>query len=73
MSSRRPSVPSRPPALLVSCAFGAAGVLLLVTGAMFSSTPLFVVAVAAGSLSLGSALYWRSELIREWRGRDQRP
>lgn len=58
---------SRPPAFLLSCAFGAVGIVLLLLGAITGATALFVGAVAAGSLSLGSALYWRSELISEWR------
>jgi hypothetical protein len=56
-----------PPAFVLSCAFGAVGIVLLLVGALTGATALFVAAVAAGSLSLGSALYWRSELISQWR------
>ena len=60
--------PSRPRAFVASCAFGAAGVLLLMIGFVSGSEPLLVAAAAAGSLSLASALVWRSQLVDAWHG-----
>lgn len=63
-----------PPALVLSCVLGAVGLLLLVAGAMAGGDGLFVAAFVAGSLSLGAALYWRSELVSSWaRRRRGRP
>ena len=61
--------PATPPALVLSCAFGALGVVLLLLGAVVSSDAVFVAGVAAGALSLGAALYWRSELVSAWAAR----
>lgn len=63
--------PPTPPALVLSCAFGAVGVALLVLGALLSRDAVFVAGVAAGALSLGAALYWRSELVSTWAERKQ--
>lgn len=60
-----------PPALVLSCALGAVGVLLLLVGAVVNSDAVFVAGVAAGALSLGAALYWRSELISAWAERNR--
>lgn len=57
----RPPVP-----LVVSIAFGVLGSVLLVAGLIGGSTGLAVGGFAAGSLSLGAALYWRSLLISSW-------
>jgi hypothetical protein len=67
MRRRRP-----PPALALSVALGAVGLALFAVGAMVGSDAVFVAGVAAGALSLGSALYWRSELITSWR-QERRP
>jgi hypothetical protein len=56
-----------PPALALSAALGGLGVLLFFVGAALRSNALFIAGVTAGALSLAAALYWRSELIREWR------
>ncbi|MGH9224675.1 MAG: hypothetical protein ACRD2W_13060 [Acidimicrobiales bacterium] len=61
------AVQSRPPALVASCIFGAVGALLLLIGFVTASTPVLAASGAAGSLSLGSALVWRSQLIDAWR------
>ena len=62
------SEPQRtPPALALSAALGGLGVLLFFAGAAVRSNAFFIAGVTAGALSLGAALYWRSELIREWR------
>ena len=60
-----------PPALALSAAFGAVGVVLFFVGAVTGANSAFVAGVAAGALSLAAALYWRSELISAWR-RDRR-
>ncbi len=66
------SEPERtPPALALSAALGGLGVVLFFVGAAMRSNAFFIAGVTAGALSLGAALYWRSELIRGWR-RDQR-
>lgn len=57
----------RPPALVASCVFGAIGLILLLIGFATGSTPVLVASGAAGSLSLASALVWRSQLIDAWR------
>ena len=69
MSERGPT----PPALAVSTAFGAVGVLLFFVGAITGSTAVFVAGAGAGVLSLLAALYWRSELISSWRRDRGRP
>ena len=56
-----------PVPLVVSCAFGALGLVCILIGAVLGVEGLFVAGVALGALSLGAALYWRSELISEWR------
>ena len=61
------AVPRRPPALVVSCVFGALGAVLLLIGFITASTPVLAASGAAGSLSLASALVWRSQLIDAWR------
>jgi hypothetical protein len=56
----------RPPAFVASCAFGAAGLALLLGGLASGSEPVLIGSGAAGALSLGSALVWRSQLIETW-------
>lgn len=58
-----------PPALVLSSALGVVGLVLIVAGIVMGATAISVAGVAAGSLSLGAALYWRSELIRAWGAR----
>ena len=60
--------PRRPTALVLSVGLGVAGVLLFAIGAVTGTDAVFVAGAAAGALSLGAALYWRSELISAWRG-----
>lgn len=62
-----------PPALTVSCTFGILGIVLFLIGAALDSETMFVLGAAAGALSLGSALYWRAELIESWHGRRRSP
>jgi hypothetical protein len=63
----------RPPALVVSCVFGVIGAALLVIGFATKSTPVLVLSGLGGSLSLISALVWRSQLIDAWRQDHHRP
>lgn len=61
------SPPHRPPALVTSVVFGVIGAVLLLVGFASRSTPVLVLSGAAGTLSLISALVWRSQLIETWR------
>ena len=61
-----PERPKPPAPLVLSIALGAVAFVLLVAGLVASSTGLAVAGFAAGSLSLGAALYWRSLLIAAW-------
>jgi uncharacterized membrane protein YfcA len=56
-----------PPSLTLSVVFGVVGAVLLVAAIVFSATAVFVAAFVAGTSSLISALYWRSQLIADWR------
>ncbi|MDQ3573855.1 MAG: hypothetical protein M3378_09985 [Actinomycetota bacterium] len=68
------SEPQRTPtALVLSVALGATGVLLFLVGALIGGDAVFVAGAAAGGLSLGAALYWRSELISAWKQDRRRP
>lgn len=61
--------PGPPAPLVLSCAAGALGFVLLVAGAIAGSSALAVAGFAAGTASLGAALYWRSLLINAWAAR----
>ncbi len=63
----RPPRAQRPPALVASIAFGALGLVLLAIGFVSASNPVLVLSGLAGTLSLASALVWRSQLIDAWR------
>ena len=56
-----------PGALVLSIVAGAVGLVLLVTGNLIGENAVTIAGVAGGCVSLGAALYWRSELIDEWR------
>ena len=62
-----------PPALRASVVLGVIGLVFLLAGFTSGSTPILVVAFAAGSLSLVSALIWRAQLIEAWRKEHGRP
>jgi putative flippase GtrA len=66
MNEHQSSKAPAPKPLVLSAAFGGLGVLLFLIGALTSSTPVFVAGFFAGAVSLGVALYWRSELIVAW-------
>lgn len=71
----QPARSSPPVPLVLSCAMGALGFVLLVAGLLWGSTPLAVGGFVGGALSLGAALYWRSLLVSAWaaRKRDRPP
>ena len=58
--------PHRHPAFVISCVLGVIGLVLIVAGAVTSTDGFFLAGAAFGALSLGAALYWRSELIAAW-------
>ena len=62
-----------PTALRASVAFGVVAFVVLVAGFTSGSTPILVVATAAGTLSLVCALIWRAQLIEAWRKEHGRP
>ena len=62
-----------PTALRASVAFGVVGAVLLLAGFLSGATGILVAATTAGSLSLVSALIWRSQLIEAWREEKGRP
>lgn len=62
----RPTPTPPPVPLVLSCATGALGLVLLVAGAALGSRALSLAGVVGGTLSLGAALYWRSLLISAW-------
>ncbi|MEY2569427.1 MAG: hypothetical protein QOE35_3956 [Actinomycetota bacterium] len=67
-----PDLHHRHPAFLLSCAFGALGVVLLLAGMMSSFDVLYFAAIAIGAVSLACALYWRSLLVADWSERKPR-
>jgi hypothetical protein len=62
-----PTIPMTHPGFLLSCAFGALGLLCLLVGLLISSQALDVTATVFGSLSLLAALAWRSDLVTAWK------
>lgn len=65
-------IQSKPPAFVASCAFGAVGAVFLLLGLITGSTPLLVLSGLGGTLSLISALVWRSQLIDAWHEQQRR-
>jgi hypothetical protein len=47
--------------------------MLLAVGFVTANTPVLVLSGAAGSLSLASALVWRSQLVQAWRAEHRPP
>ncbi|MEO7836351.1 MAG: hypothetical protein ABIS21_01765 [Acidimicrobiales bacterium] len=59
--------PGKTPApLVLSCVFGALGVVLIIVGLAASVDAVALAGVGAGVLSLSAALFWRSELVSSW-------
>lgn len=65
MDSEPPSSPT-PPALVASYVFGVLGGLLILAGLVSGQEALAVAGAAGGALSLGAALFWRSQLVEAW-------
>jgi hypothetical protein len=59
--------PATPPALTLSVVLGVIGAAVLVLAIVTGLDALFVAAAGAGAASLIAALYWRSQLITDWR------
>jgi hypothetical protein len=62
-----PTVPMSHPGFLLSCGFGALGLLLIVVGLIIGGQVIFVVGTFLGALSLIAALAWRADLISAWK------
>ena len=58
--------PPLPTPFVLSVALGAVGLVLLVPGVLLGNRALALAGFAAGALSLGAALYWRSLLVNAW-------
>lgn len=63
----------RHPAFLLSCAFGALGVAILLAAVVTGAEALYFAVMVAGAISLACALYWRSLLVADWSERKPRP
>jgi hypothetical protein len=55
------------PGFLLSCGFGALGLLLIVIGLIIGGQVIFVVGTFLGGLSLIAALAWRADLVSSWK------
>jgi hypothetical protein len=62
-----PTVPLSHPGFLLSCGFGALGLLLIIVGLIVGGQVIFVVGTFLGALSLIAALAWRADLISTWK------
>ena len=62
-----PTIPMTHPGFLLSCAFGALGLLLIITGLIIGGQDIFVVGTFLGALSLLAALAWRADLVSAWK------
>jgi hypothetical protein len=68
-----PTVPVTHPGFLLSCGFGAVGLVVIVVGLLAGATNLvFEIGLLFGSLSLLAALAWRADLVSSWK-RDHTP
>jgi hypothetical protein len=62
----------RHPAFLLSCGFGALGVVILLAAVATGLDGLYFAVMGAGAVSLACALYWRSLLVSDWSERKPR-
>ncbi len=62
-----PTVAISHPGFLLSCAFGALGLLLILIGLVIGGQVIFVVGTFLGALSLIAAMAWRADLISAWK------
>ncbi len=68
-----PTVPMTHPGFLLSCAFGAIGLLIIIVGLIAGAGQIvFVIGTFVGFLSLIAALAWRADLVSAWK-RDGTP
>jgi hypothetical protein len=67
-----PDLHHRHPAFLLSVVFGVFGVVLLLAAIATRVEGLYLAVMAAGSVSLLCALYWRSLLVADWASRRPR-
>jgi hypothetical protein len=67
-----PDLHHRHPAFLLSCAFGALGIALLLVAIVTGAEGLYFAVMAVGAVSLACALYWRSLLVADWAQRKPR-
>ncbi len=68
-----PYRPPRPVPFVLSCVLGMVGLVLVVAGIVLGNTGLAMAGFAAGTLSLGAALYWRSLLVNAWAAQKRGP
>jgi hypothetical protein len=62
-----PTVAISHPGFVLSCAFGALGLLLILIGLVIGGQVIFVVGTFLGALSLIAAMAWRADLISAWK------
>jgi hypothetical protein len=62
-----PTIPRSHPGFLLSCGFGALGLLLIIVGLIIGGTLIFEVGTFLGFLSLIAALAWRADLVSAWK------
>jgi hypothetical protein len=62
-----PTIPMTHPGFLVSCGFGALGLLLIIVGLVVGGEVIFVAGTFLGALSLIAALAWRADLVSTWK------
>jgi hypothetical protein len=55
------------PGFLLSCAFGALGMLMILIGLVIGGQVIFEVGTFLGALSLIAAMAWRADLISAWK------
>ena len=63
-----PTIPITHPGFLLSCGFGALGLLVIVVGLIVGVGQIvFVIGTFLGFLSLLAALAWRADLVNSWK------
>jgi len=68
-----PTIPVTHPGFILSCAFGALGLIVIVVGLIVGAGQIvFVICTFLGFLSLLAALAWRADLVSSWK-RDHPP
>jgi hypothetical protein len=62
-----PTIPVSHPGFLLSCGFGALGLLLILVGLVIGGEIIFVIGTFLGALSMFAALAWRADLVAAWK------